>query len=514
MGLFGYLALLDGGLILVALKRKWTFLIGLSALATLIAELAWLDQFFNPSKTGAAVAVHLLFASLYVASEAGPRCRPVLFPDRVTAAGMPLFSLLGFGLVLVLLPRPEKQQLGLSLLFVFCLNVLVLGLAALSDRFVWAQLAMGTATFAWLLLWTIRDVTTETLFWALGAYLGFGLMQAVFPLILRARRALSPINAVWANAATLSMFVPILFLASGQVSFSWVIWTGLFGMGSIALWTALNLDVRWVAHGVLGLMLVAFAIYLGRLEGPRDVGSLILLLMLFTLNFLAASLVLERTQRAAEGRALRGHGAGESGGGFLTADLVRTPVLGVLMPFFLLVAAISRLEVHNPAPLFGLGFLLTILLLGLVYFLRTDEVCIVGLAAVLFLEWIWHLRRFDAESVLLSLPWYVVFAGVFMFFPFLFRQAMRTRRLPWFAAGFSAPLHFFLIYDSVAKAWGKTWIGLLPLLFALIGLGLLLWLLGIIPEGLPSRARWWPCSPVSRCSSSVSCSRSSSAGSG
>ncbi len=108
LGLFGYLALLDGGLILVALKRKWTFLIGLSALATLIAELAWLDQFFNPSKTGAAVAVHLLFASLYVASER--RAHGAGLSDsltRVTAAGMPLFSLLGFGLVLVLLPRPE-----------------------------------------------------------------------------------------------------------------------------------------------------------------------------------------------------------------------------------------------------------------------------------------------------------------------------------------------------------------------------------------------------------------------
>jgi uncharacterized membrane protein len=150
-------------------------------------------------------------------------------------------------------------------------------------------------------------------------------------------------------------------------------------------------------------------------------------------------------------------------------------------------AAVARLDIENPAWVFGLGLLLCGLLLRLADRLRSDVVVPVALGAVLFLESIWHLHGFDRAQVWLSLPWYLVFAGVFTLFPFLLRSSMCRRRLPWFAAAVSSPLHFFLIYGAVSGAWGTAYIGLLPLSFALSGFALLIWVSRIIPRELSSR---------------------------
>lgn len=46
LGLFGYIAILDTGLIVIALHRRWFFLAPLAAVGTSIMQLGWLDKFF------------------------------------------------------------------------------------------------------------------------------------------------------------------------------------------------------------------------------------------------------------------------------------------------------------------------------------------------------------------------------------------------------------------------------------------------------------------------------------
>ena len=57
VGLFGYLLLLDAGLLAVALKKRWDFLVPLAAAGTLAIEADWTAKFFAPAKalTGAVV---------------------------------------------------------------------------------------------------------------------------------------------------------------------------------------------------------------------------------------------------------------------------------------------------------------------------------------------------------------------------------------------------------------------------------------------------------------------------
>ncbi len=74
LGLFGYVAILDAGLILVALYRRWFFLAALGAAGTVIMQIAWAGEFFiagkyfEGDKILIALAVLLGFNALYLAA--------------------------------------------------------------------------------------------------------------------------------------------------------------------------------------------------------------------------------------------------------------------------------------------------------------------------------------------------------------------------------------------------------------------------------------------------------------
>src|SRR5439155_11051559 len=50
LGLFGYIAILDAGLVIVALHRRWFFLNALAAVGTILLQIGWLEKFFEPEK--------------------------------------------------------------------------------------------------------------------------------------------------------------------------------------------------------------------------------------------------------------------------------------------------------------------------------------------------------------------------------------------------------------------------------------------------------------------------------
>jgi len=65
-GLFGYLTLLDIGLIAVALHRSWFYLVPLGASGTVIMMIGWAGKFYEPGKTGIAMTVCLGFSALFI----------------------------------------------------------------------------------------------------------------------------------------------------------------------------------------------------------------------------------------------------------------------------------------------------------------------------------------------------------------------------------------------------------------------------------------------------------------
>ncbi len=74
LGLFGYIAILDAGLIVVALHRRWYFLTALAALGTAIMQIGWArkffvsERYFEGNKILIALAVLLGFNALWLAA--------------------------------------------------------------------------------------------------------------------------------------------------------------------------------------------------------------------------------------------------------------------------------------------------------------------------------------------------------------------------------------------------------------------------------------------------------------
>ena len=66
VGLFSYIALLDLGLMAVAFRRRWSVLMMLAAVGTVLLEISWVAAFFAPAKLFTAMAVFLGFDFLFL----------------------------------------------------------------------------------------------------------------------------------------------------------------------------------------------------------------------------------------------------------------------------------------------------------------------------------------------------------------------------------------------------------------------------------------------------------------
>src|SRR5438067_87196 len=156
---------------------------------------------------------------------------------------------------------------------------------------------------------------------------------------------------------------------------------------------------------------------------------------------------------------------------------VQRPALSATLPFLLLIMVALQLPLANPLPIFGLGLLLVILLLGMSEIFSLDVLPAVALVSVLGLEHTWHFEHFDATRATPPLIWYLGFYALFTIFPFVFHKRFAGKTVPWATAALAGPLQFYLIYQLVRTAYPSGVPGLVPAAFAmpaLLGLFVLL----------------------------------------
>jgi len=210
LALFGYVALLDAGLVAVALRRRWSHLAMLGVVGTVFTQLGWVSRFFAIEKAMVILVVLALFNLIFVAGawiaerrgEGSPWLRGSALVLPFVTFGFALFwvaDLEGIGL------RPGWV---LSLLLAADLPLLVLALQ--QSRMHAAQTAAGVvATVVWG-SWTTWHLAPETLNWVLGGTLALALLHTVFPAVLQ-------------------------WLRPGTVPVAWGHWFPVLGLG-LALW--------------------------------------------------------------------------------------------------------------------------------------------------------------------------------------------------------------------------------------------------------------------------------------
>jgi hypothetical protein len=493
LGLFGYIAILDAGLIVVALNRRWHFLTALAALGTAIMQIGWVGEFFagekyfEGNKILVALGVLLGFNALYLMANWWAKRRNQI---NQWLAGSTL------GLVAVALAftawfldfAPLAQRPWLMFSFVFLVDLVAIALVLLDKKISPAQSISGFAVFGLLALWTSKSLSDELLNAALVFYFIFAVVHSALPALLQRQRGVATqnwVNHIFPILALALVLVPVFKLA--EVSF--IVWPFILLVDLLAIALAVLTATLLPVLAVLLLTLAATGALIFKI--PSDLTGLpvpFFLLGAFAVFFVAASIWLARKFKPDALKSGIQFGNDLAAPGDLAAIL---SACSIVLPFLLLIMATLRLPLVNPSPVFGLALLLVVLLLGVTKLFSLDWMPAIGLACVTALECAWHFNRFDPtnpnQPLNLVLTWYLVFLAAFALFPFLFLRQFAGKIVPWATAAMAGPPQFFLIHRFVSAVYPNQFMGLLPAAFAIPALLSLVVALKKIPVENKSR---------------------------
>ncbi len=496
LGLFGYIAILDAGLILIALNRRWHFLTALGAAGTIVMQSGWANEFFvsgkyfEKNKILIALAVLAGFNILFLAANALAKRRS---QSNWWFAGAHLglaAVALGFtAYFLTFQTLAERPVLMFS--FVFIIDLMVAALAWIDEKSVAAQPAAGLAVFALMAFWTQEHLTNGLLNAALAFYFIFALFHSALPAWLQRRRGNKPgsgrvVNHLFPPLALVLVLMPIFQLQE----LSFLVWPFVLFVDLLAIALAVMTATLLPVLAVLALTLAAMSALIFKI--PADFTGLpncLLLVGAFSMFFVAASVWLAKKFKPDVFKT----GLNTSGD-ISTPESIAAllPMSSALLPFLLLIMVTLRLPLANPSAVFGLALLLVAMLLGLARLLKLDLLPVAGLLGAFAVECAWHFNRFDiynanliAQPMLLA--WYLIFFAVFAVFPFLFVKRFAGISAPWAAAALAGLAQFLLVYRLVKAAWPNSMMGLLPAAFAIPALSSLAVVVKKIPATSPAR---------------------------
>ena len=223
LALFGYIALLDIGVLIVAQRQRWHYLAVLAAAGTLLMQLGWAlkyvvfgDTYEGNEKGWIIVAVFAGFAWLFsAASEACKRRDPKHLSVPFSALALALSAML---MAFLLLDNTINTPALRLYTFVLLINGSVLWVAWQHRSLLWAQTVFGVLTFLHLALWTGIRLNADLLVTALSIYLVFGLLHSLFA-VLTKRNPMTIARAVWMPFALLIIAIFNVALPNPELVF-------------------------------------------------------------------------------------------------------------------------------------------------------------------------------------------------------------------------------------------------------------------------------------------------------
>ncbi len=466
-GLFGYIALLDIGLVAVSRKKCWDFLTSAAAVGTALMQIGWFGKFFDAGdydvgvETLVPMGILLFFIALFLlggwigrkGKEMGLHAAGSVIGLAAVAMGFG-FVMLGYGQV--------AERYFLLYGFLLLVQLPVIALVMVRPDLGLAQVIAAGLVFLHLACWTVRGLTPENLSGMLAVYLVFGALHAAVPVLL-ARRP-GAMSAVWpmkagpwfAPLVVLLMLLPVVRLEPVPM----VIWVAILIADLLAIGLALATGA--VVSVLVSLLLTMGVAAMWLLKGPSSVDSLLPFLGVitgFSAVFSVAGKFLSRGNLGKEGERT----LDQQVAGFL-------PVVSGVVPFGMLILALLHLPVADPSPVFGVALLMSLLLGGLAIFGKQGPLVLAALVGTLAVEGVWHLHNFRSETPMVALAWYLGFYGLFLVFPFVFRKVCMGQFAPWIASALSGAGHFLLVHQLVKRAFPNEVMGLLPAAFAVSAL--------------------------------------------
>ncbi len=234
--LFLYIALLDLGIVAVALRKQWLYLVLFAAVGTVLTQLGWAQQFFNGTKGARAFWIFLGFEALFLGAffVQRRRCGRFALPNpgidflfgntsteryhprasRVTgeewvsaAAACSGFTTLGFGFWMCAFPLLARQPL-FFFAFIFLADAGLLALPVLGRAHRLIAVGAGAVTFALVATWIGLFAPKASLTASLAAIVIFAILHAATTPASAWRGSFLPFTAV----GTVTPYVLLIIL--------------------------------------------------------------------------------------------------------------------------------------------------------------------------------------------------------------------------------------------------------------------------------------------------------------
>ncbi len=479
IGLFGYILLLDAGLLVLAQRRRWPVLGVLGLAATLLYETFWIVDRMDAARQALGLVIVGVFAVLFAFAAA--RGRRGAAPHQELA-----WRISGVGGVLVPfalgLYFAGRSELGTHLWGVAGLLLLLSLAAAWTARELerpGVAVAAAAADVAVVLVWCGRTRFDTALAWELVA-VAAALVLAFHLLLewgLRRGSEGSALGALgWpAVVAAVGFFVLLVGVPLGAVESLWPWLAGWAVLAATLVRQARVAAFAWltaVSGGLAGLGLALFFAVHGRtpaLPAPP----------LFFGLVLAAAVAFQLLAVARPGK----------------PDARWREVAAAALPLAVLLALVVESGEPSLAP--GLYHVASILLALLVVLAATRlaegrlSLAVMAVLALQHLQWGAAFPGLADEpaTALAAMALQLAAVGVFAAWPFLAAGRLIGDRWAWYAAALAPVVWFPSLKRLYEVRFGDASIGLLPLLLAGVALAAAYRSRGLWAVGDPDRRR-------------------------
>ncbi len=473
LALFGYISLLDIGLIAVALRQRWNHLPVLGVAATVFMQLAWAGKFFSGDRLGDLTMICAWFTALFMGAFLYARSKG-RDDDQLAGSAMAIPGLTYLFVFWVIAQgmMPAVEQPGRLFALVFLVNLAPLAMAWLRPNFRSAHVVAGAATFLLLFFWTAGDLTEESLWTVLGLTVLFGAVHSIYPAVVESfKPAKSP--TWWFHlfpvAALFMTLVPFFKLPTP----SWSIWPAVILINVMALMLAAVVGSLLGVMIVFGLTFIAAVAWVAFLPaavgGWMGLGGMLVVAAGFAVVFIGGVMAICRWKGISLDALQAAPEKTDSGdpAPFTPAALAQLAASSAIMPFLLLIMIISRVPLESPTPVFAVGFGLLTVALAAARWLKFDAFAGVGLVAALMLQVSWFGKSEYMNPTWTGFAWNLAFAGLLTAFPFVEARRLMRSTIVVASAALALPLHFtFLHLNFTGLLPGFSVTGLLPLLLS------------------------------------------------
>ncbi len=433
VGLFGYLALLDLGLVAVALHRSWFHLVPLGAAGTVLLMAGWANKFYAPEKTVTAMIVCLGFSALFIgAAETARRFKRLSPLLSQTAIILPAVA---FCFAWYFLEYPEvAARTGLFFGYVFLVS---LALFFLAWREKLGGLVAGAAGVTALLMirWAGQAYTGAQTPVAMTVCLVFCVVYLLLYLAARRLELVTP-PVFWAAVGlpVVALGFAWMFLGHAEAAgrtglfFGFVFVVSLFVM-ALAWFEGMGRLVAGVA-GITALLMGRWAVNTFK---PEQALVIMTVCLIFAAIYFAVYLLARRWERATP------------------------PVMwsAVFMPMVALAFALAFMSYSAVAARAGqmFGFILAAdgLLLALAWLdERLPRLHLVAGLAVFGLLSVWTAEHLNNALLPWALAMYLVFAALHTVFPLVLERHRPAATPTWWSQLFP-PLTLVLMLLPIFK---------------------------------------------------------------